>query len=33
MNFRHVEVFFAVMTCGTVTEAARQLDGSRRPAA
>ena len=29
MNFRHVEVFFAVMTCGTVTEAARQLGVSQ----
>jgi DNA-binding transcriptional LysR family regulator len=29
MNFRHVEVFFAVMTNGTVTEAARQLGVSQ----
>lgn len=29
MNFRHVEVFFAVMTSGTVTEAARQLGVSQ----
>lgn len=29
MNFRHVEVFFSVMTCGTVTEAARQLGVSQ----
>jgi DNA-binding transcriptional LysR family regulator len=29
MNFRHLEVFFAVMTCGTVTEAARQLGVSQ----
>lgn len=29
MNFRHIEVFFAVMTAGTVTEAARQLGVSQ----
>ena len=29
MNFRHVEVFFAVMTGGTVTEAARRLGVSQ----
>lgn len=29
MNFRHVEVFFAVMTSGTVTEAARVLGVSQ----
>lgn len=29
MNFRHVEVFYAVMTNGTVTEAARQLGVSQ----
>jgi DNA-binding transcriptional LysR family regulator len=29
MNFRHVEVFFAVMTSGTVTEAARILGVSQ----
>jgi len=29
MNFRHVEVFFAVMTSGTVTQAARQLGVSQ----
>jgi DNA-binding transcriptional LysR family regulator len=29
MNFRHVEVFFAVMTSGTVTEAARRLGVSQ----
>jgi len=29
MNFRHLEVFYAVMTCGTVTEAARQLGVSQ----
>jgi len=25
MNYRHLEVFYAVMTSGTVTEAARRL--------
>ena len=29
MNFRHIEVFFAMMTSGTVTEAARQLGVSQ----
>lgn len=29
MNYRHLEVFFAVMTNGTVTEAARQLGVSQ----
>jgi DNA-binding transcriptional LysR family regulator len=29
MNYRHVEVFFAVMTSGTVTQAARQLNVSQ----
>lgn len=29
MNFRHLEVFYAVMTNGTVTEAARQLGVSQ----
>jgi DNA-binding transcriptional LysR family regulator len=29
MNFRHLEVFYAVMTAGTVTGAARQLGVSQ----
>ncbi len=29
MNYRHLEIFFSVMTCGTVTEAARQLGVSQ----
>jgi DNA-binding transcriptional LysR family regulator len=29
MNFRHLEIFFAVMTSGTVTEAARHLGVSQ----
>lgn len=29
MNYRHLEIFFSIMTCGTVTEAARQLGVSQ----